>query len=459
MKKAHVDNMGIPPLAGICSYDEAFKPGYSVGQSVDLLKRFNYVEKELNRMLSAHLARTPEWEVKCAIGYHLWLDAEHSAGIRKRISEMREPPLHLDKIPDKRLHAWLDEAIRADDTTELLVGIYRVVKPELIRAIRKYVSEMNPIADQPTHRLLRMILQEEEEMVSWGERALAAVLANGNRQEAADRWEAHLRAFLQAAGGLCGDLEPQPHSAPPRSDGRKYVMDAVPQRDRRFTQLYNRSGVVDEYYKDESRAYEERAYALIYKRLREMDVPEWMGPILYQTENKPWEYYADLSRQLWDEVRHAMLGEIGLCRGGVPFYKYPVDLKSSMVLNTEFDPIDAHLILWYIEQGLMPKKTGKQWEWEIAKESGNPISLLIQDFDWADEVLHAQIGRKWLVPHYGSLEAATAAGAQMMTAFRQAQIKMLEWSDQTPWWPDFIAEIRENAVASIAVGGDRQPRS
>ena len=39
----------------------------------------------------------------------------------------------------------------------------------------------------------------------------------------------------------------------------------------------------------------------------------------------------------------------------------------------------------------------------------------IQDYDWADEVLHAAIGRDWYVPQFGNLQArrsttATAAG-------------------------------------------------
>jgi len=31
-----------------------------------------------------------------------------------------------------------------------------------------------------------------------------------------------------------------------------------------------------------------------------------------RTKNKPWKFYRDMSRQLWDEARHAMMGEIGL---------------------------------------------------------------------------------------------------------------------------------------------------
>ena len=34
----------------------------------------------------------------------------------------------------------------------------------------------------------------------------------------------------------------------------------------------------------------------------------------------------------------------------------------------------------------------------------------MQDFDWADEVLHSQIGRQWYVPEFGSLQKALDYG-------------------------------------------------
>src|SRR5579862_5646640 len=77
-----IDNLGIPPLAGICSYEQAAQPGYSVTETVELLKRYNQVASALVDITAAHLARTPEWEVKCALSLHMWLAAEHAAAIR-----------------------------------------------------------------------------------------------------------------------------------------------------------------------------------------------------------------------------------------------------------------------------------------------------------------------------------------------------------------------------------------
>ena len=56
---------------------------------------------------------------------------------------------------------------------------------------------------------------------------------------------------------------------------------------------------------------------MFYKRLREIDVPEMMASIIAETPGKPWGYYRDMSRQLWDEARHAMMGEVGFAAIGL----------------------------------------------------------------------------------------------------------------------------------------------
>lgn len=75
----------------------------------------------------------------------------------------------------------------------------------------------------------------------------------------------------------------------------------------------------------------------------------------------------------------------------MPFHRYPIDIRASYTLNREFEPLEAHVILWGIEQSLMPRETGKRWEWEIASAAHDTLAMRFQDFDWADEVLHAQM--------------------------------------------------------------------
>jgi len=100
----------------------------------------------------------------------------------------------------------------------------------------------------------------------------------------------------------------------------------------------------------------------------------------------------------------------------------------------------------------MPKATGKQMEWEVAKAYGNPLFALFQDHDWADEVLHAQIGRKWLVPEFGSLAKLTEIGDELAPRIFKTFEKYLPLSEQKVWWTEFIVELRRRRDKLIQTG-------
>ena len=438
-----IDNLGIPPLAGLCSYEEAAQAGYAVEATVRFLKRLAYTKARLNKLQAAHLARSPEWEVKSALGLHLWLDVEHARTLRERVAEMRQPPLGLDKVPDVRLEAWLDEAIRAEDSAELVAGLARVIRPEIARSARAYLAGSNPLLDYPTRRAISSILAEEEDMIAWGEAAATALAGGEADRDRTSRWEEHLRAFLAASGGIFedGSLDVNTPTPSPRAQPMAYEMDAAPRRDSRFVEQFNRGAPIDAVYVDTERPANERVLALLAKRLREMDVPEWMAPIIYKTEGKPFSYYLDLSRQLWDETRHAMMGEVGFVKNGVPHYRFPINMTASQVLNTEFEPFEAHVLLWAIEQSLMARNTGKGYEWDVAVESGDAFAISVQDFDWADEVLHAQIGRRWLMPDIGSQAQLKTYAEPVIERWRSRVGELAAQHNQDDWWPAFIAEV------------------
>jgi hypothetical protein len=179
-----------------------------------------------------------------------------------------------------------------------------------------------------------------------------------------------------------------------------------------------------------------KALMMLYKRLREIDVPEMMASIITQTPGKPWGYYHDMSRQLWDEARHAMMGEVGFVALGVDWTKVKITMNWSYRLNTECTPLERHGVLYFIEQGLMPR-TGKRYEFETGQASGLPLIATIQDFDWADEVLHSQIGREWYVPQFGtlakSLEFGDAAWSKILSNW--ATVKEKGLTNHENWWP------------------------
>ena len=136
---------GVPELAGLATYAEAARIGYSVDENVRRLLRYQWTERRLMTALLSHLSAEPVWEVKGGYALHQWQNAEHVDRLRRRIAEMRHPVPPLEKAPDAALAVLLDEALFADDAVELLAGSYGVVRAALAEAYRRHLSESNPL--------------------------------------------------------------------------------------------------------------------------------------------------------------------------------------------------------------------------------------------------------------------------------------------------------------------------
>jgi hypothetical protein len=423
-------SLGIPPLAGIATYEEAARPGLDVDESVERLRRIEFLFRRLHLLSARFLPTVPEWEAKCGLGLQSWLDAEACAALRDRIGELRHPAPRFDDSPDSRLSTLFDELGEAESTVELLAGL-EVVRGHVLSAIDDYLTLANPLADFPTVFLFRRIRDEQADVLEWT-RAGSTGLAQAYGEDA-EAWTAHIRSLLET---------PDPTSLDLRQASQP---DVKPRRDRRFKDTFNTSAKIDRYYADKTRPADERAFALVYKRLREMDVPEWMGPILSNAANRPWDYHTDLARQLWDETRHAMMGEVVLHSHGVPHYAFPVPVNAVEALNSTFDPREAHLLLWGIEQSLMPADTGKRYEFDVVREYGDPLIWTFQDFDWADEVVHVKIGRRWVASEYASATEAREAADDVWARWDAVATELEARSDQVEWWPTFLERMRAGA--------------
>ena len=146
--------MNIPPLAGICTYEEAGRAGYTVEQNVVYLLRYAWIEKLMMDLGIYWMNPMPEWEVKEAYSLHLYLDTEHAGMFRDRISEMRNPPPRMDVAPDARLDVFFKEMLTAENTMERVIGLYGVFKPALLTAYRQHIAEFNcdhGLSDRQNH--------------------------------------------------------------------------------------------------------------------------------------------------------------------------------------------------------------------------------------------------------------------------------------------------------------------
>ena len=131
-----------------------------------------------------------------------------------------------------------------------------------------------------------------------------------------------------------------------------------------------------------------------------------------------------------------MMGVVGFSALGVDWTKARITMNWSHRLNTECTPLERHGVLYFIEQGLMTK-TGKRYEWEVGQASGVPLMATIQDFDWADEVLHAKLGRDWYVPEFADWKAAIAYGDERWSRITSnwQSVRDQGLTKHENWWP------------------------
>jgi hypothetical protein len=434
--KTYPTYKGLAELAGLCRMDEALQPGISVEECVQRLKRFHYAFKRLHEILTKRITAEPIYELKMAYSYHAYLCAEHVTALRTRVAEMREPPLGLEAVPDPNLEVFFDEIQAAPGSEALVAGLYGRAVPALIRALERHIANTHPLADAPSVRICRFARLELEDMAAFGQRAIES-LVNPDRENELSPWLELLDQCLLAAGALDG-AQPKAGSMIARQYSKQpYEYDKTPRRDERFVDRYNMGVNAEAFLYDEKYASRPKVLMLYFKRLREIDVPEMMASILAETQGKPWEYYRDMSRQLWDEARHAMMGEVGFASLDLAWSELVrVNFTWSLSLNTQLEALERHAVLYFIEQGLMPR-TGKRFEWEIATQSGDALARVFQDYDWADEVLHARIGQDWYVVSMPSRAAALTYGDD---CWSKVFMNWNRWKEEGltehfNWWP------------------------
>jgi hypothetical protein len=435
--KEYSSYRNLPPLAGLCSVEQAMAPGFSIETCVTRLKRYHYAFKRLHLIFNARITAEPIYELKMGFSLHSHLCAEHTDALRKRVGEMREPPLGLEVVPDKNLEVFFDEILAAPTTEELLAGLYGEAVPALQMALENHLAATNLLVDAPSVRLCRFALLELADMARFGQACIHSMI-DGETSGKMIAWRQLLKDCLAAAGGLDGARASSGPDMARHYSARPYSFDKVPQRDGRFPDPYNMGVNAEVFLYDETMPAEAKVLMLFYKRLREIDVPEMMAGIIAETPGKPWGYYRDMTRQLWDEARHAMMGEVGFVHAGIDWPKLVrVNFTWSLGLNTQLTPIERHGVLYFIEQGLMPKN-GKRHEWEVALKAHHTLGALFQDYDWADEVLHARIGRDWYLKEFKQAADGVAYGdrcwSKVVAGWRQWRDEGL--TEHFNWWPD-----------------------
>ena len=355
--------------------------GLSVQLAAARLHHLSFVEKRLMFFCVAHLVGTPVRHLKLLLGRAQFLAAERCTALRRRLQELRVRKVRIESCPSAALELAMDEALHCETDNEI-AAVAHLLHAELITTYLRYLEQTNPLADAPSCDLIKSQLPLLRETAE----SLEALLQTLGQRYSVTRME----NFLSAAGGLDGagecsvELPKRERSASPFEINRNTGRQSLPE-------------MVWDYIKPPM---EEVADHLVYMlgiRLSEINVAEGLAVVLYESRDKPWEFHHDLSRHLWDEIRHSMMGEAAieaiygdLC--AIPMREY------ERVYCMEAPPLEQYATLGIeIEGGQMRYPVGKRGEWEFCRDAvKSPLMTTFQDFDWADEVLHVNLARRQL---------------------------------------------------------------
>ncbi|HEX8104221.1 MAG TPA: hypothetical protein VF533_16500 [Solirubrobacteraceae bacterium] len=248
--------------------------GYDIDESAARLATYFHVLRELVHGTAGRLALEPRVEVKSALGDHLHDDARTVAKLAGRLAELGEPD---PRAPGGELAALLDAA-----------DPYAVLKPRLIAAVRDHLVGLDPIADEPSLRLLTQLLHRQERHVAELPPAGAGV---------------DPRPLPLATGGPARELRVL---APLDEPARDAYVTVGPEADPPATLPLDPE--------EQRRGF----HALMHAALCDAELAARTS---HEHPGMPLAFHADMARRCWDGIRHAeafdqlMAAELG-CRWG-----------------------------------------------------------------------------------------------------------------------------------------------
>ena len=180
---------------------------WTVEESVERIVGYKWCEQQLSAALGGWVATIPELDVKALLGPHCYQHAWHADLWRQRLPELREANEDRAEPANEAFARFMEELTSPDDgdlTIEKLVGIYRVLIPHLLATYTFHRKVTSDIADAPTVRLLKFMLDDDLEQLVEGEMMIQDLARTPELRQRAGKWQTHLDMLLGESGGVAG---------------------------------------------------------------------------------------------------------------------------------------------------------------------------------------------------------------------------------------------------------------
>jgi hypothetical protein len=334
--------------------------------TAQVLTRFHFLARALALACGGWIAGVPRLETKAALARAAWQHSLAGDAFRERVFELRYPSRFLDEGADAPLIRVYEAVIDAPGPDEFLAGLAEAALPDLASRYESFLADTDELDDGPTARIVSQALRDVHEQVP----AFKTGSIPGS-------WASQVQKGLE-------------NLSPPQ--GRPFALQETPARDERYAHhsFYWPDVIVPDFPYGDGVALQIRSAV---SHLNEVWAVETAGAILWALAPElGWDWIRDAGRWCYDEARHMLMGKRRLDSWSLPSEETPLGGYIYEACAGQ-DPLYRLGMLGYFET----KNIGRKRERADAFQAmGDTTSANDMEFDWADETLHAEYGRRWL---------------------------------------------------------------
>src|SRR5215216_2695965 len=346
--------------------------GYDVDDNAIRFSNYVHVLREIAHFTSGWMPVEPSWERKYALGDHVHDDARALTKFKRRLYELRHPA-EYPGAPSPELERLLDRMTSGATAGEYMTVVYTEAKPALIRAVRIHLDDLDPVADEPSLRLLTQVVGRQERHVH-------------ELGDAATSFDEDIGTFPVRLRAEARELRILPPLEEPVRDDFVAVTDTGDPYLSRDLYVNGAENHVPVEREEQQHFFHGLMYA-------ELSAAELMARNSHEHPEMPWDFHVDMARQNWDEVRHARLHDLLMKEQlGCEWGDYPVGFSY-------FKSIYAYDLLGRLclfngtsEQRAMWRHSHRR---KKLMELGQERVALVFDYLLADEVPHVHNGVRW----------------------------------------------------------------
>jgi hypothetical protein len=385
--------------------------------TAELLKQLIWHEYELSRMIFGWLPATGQFEVKGKLGRYGYLHMMNAMNWLHRIKELpgglsdsaATPPIIREK---------LERIFLAPSELHFFVS-YQYVLDQFFALYDRLLTKLDVIMDAPTVDQWMKNTMYRAEWISFVKCQVNTLYSQTSDFESIRSWKDYISAVWSAEAR---DWPQHPTDEP---------LGPVPihsRYDPRFQEIIGEDWP-NIYASPKYSPLSDSVRQMVFINATEIIAAESLCYLYYQVQGMPLQFYADLARHLWDEVRHSQMGVRRLLQMGYSLDQFRFFPHIVMNRETKLESlIDGYFSLTNVAEACSFKSKSRAAEY--LWKHNDALSAIQSEFDIADERLHVDFGSKWGPMLYERLHQEPITVKDLAQRARVAHLRNRQMRDE-----------------------------